>query len=89
MENKKEEPNALDDSDVFHTREGEWTLPSDDVVKKMFADLILQRLQKCNPERYDSLKKTLDELETMDDDYIERLFYAQFNGLIVPEKLSK
>jgi hypothetical protein len=25
----------------------------------------------------------------IDDEYIERLFYAQFNGLIVPDKLPK
>jgi serine/threonine protein kinase len=94
MENENENDNsiktdAVEHADVFHVRPGEWKIPSVDVVKKMFADSIMQRLQKCNPERFDSLNKTIRELETVDDDYLERLFYAQFNGLIVPEKLPK
>jgi hypothetical protein len=92
MENENDNSiknDAVEHADVFHVRPGEWNIPSVDVVKKMFADSIMQRLQKCNPERFDSLNKTIRELETVDDDYLERLFYAQFNGLIVPEKLPK
>jgi hypothetical protein len=70
-----------------YIREGEWKIPSDDVLKQMFADAIMKRMQKCNPERYEYLNKKLQEIETLDDEYIERLFYAQFNGLIVPDKL--
>ena len=72
-----------------YIREGEWKIPSDDVLKQMFADAIMKRMQKCNPERYEYLNKKLQEIETLDDEYIERLFYAQFNGLIVPDKLPK
>lgn len=50
---------------------------------------LTRRNRKPIQERYDSLKKTLDELETMYDDYIERFFYTQFNSLIVTEKLPK
>jgi serine/threonine protein kinase len=79
------------EQDVEHVeekqREGEWQFPSDDVLKQMFSDVIMKRMQRCNPETYEYLTNKLQEVKTLDDDYIERLFYAQFNGLIVPDKL--
>jgi hypothetical protein len=83
----KEEEEEEEDDGQPYIREGEWKIPSDDVLKQMFADAIMKRMQKCNPERYEYLNKKLQEIETLDDEYIERLFYAQFNGLIVPDKL--
>lgn len=85
----KEEEEEEEDDGQPYIREGEWKIPSDDVLKQMFADAIMKRMQKCNPERYEYLNKKLQEIETLDDEYIERLFYAQFNGLIVPDKLPK
>ena len=78
----------VDDGQPY-IREGEWKIPSDDVLKQMFADAIMKHMQKSNPETYQYLNKKLQEIETLDDEYIERLFYAQFNGLIVPDKLPK
>lgn len=72
-----------------YIREGEWKIPSDDVLNQMFADAIMKHMQKSNPETYQYLNKKLQEIETLDDEYIERLFYAQFNGLIVPDKIPK
>ena len=72
-----------------YIREGEWKIPSDDVLNQMFTDAIMKHMQKSNPETYQYLNKKLQEIETLDDEYIERLFYAQFNGLIVPDKIPK
>ena len=85
----KVEVEEEEDDGQPYIREGEWKIPSDDVLNQMFTDAIMKHMQKSNPETYQYLNKKLQEIETLDDEYIERLFYAQFNGLIVPDKLPK
>lgn len=78
----------MEDTTIFHGKKGEWSLPSDKDMNKMFADVIMENMKKTNPEMYASLNNMISELETLSDDYIERLFYAQFNGMIVSDKLQ-